>query len=87
MMAAVALADPPGEDLAVTRVATLRANKTVRPAPVEQRVAALFVSALLCQKIHQTETLLELNLILGHLHLLVLLQVHYPTPRGSLAEH
>jgi hypothetical protein len=85
-MATVTLIQAPPGDLAVAGVAGLGAGKALRPAPLEQRGAALFFATIVFQKLRQTEPSLELNLILGHGALLVWLRVQCAIPGGSIAE-
>jgi hypothetical protein len=44
----------------------LRADEALRPAPAEQRVGALRLGAVLREKVMQTQTLPELDAVLGH---------------------
>ncbi len=43
-----------------------RAFESIRPAPFEECVTALFFSAVLIQKSPQASTFLELDFVLGH---------------------
>ena len=85
-MAAVALIQAASSDLTVARMPTLRADKALGPAPLKYSITALRFAAIVCQEPRQTEPSLELNLIFRHDGLLVLRQVQYAPPTGSIAE-
>jgi hypothetical protein len=85
-MAAVALVQAPGSDFTISAMTTLGADKAHRPSPSEKCVTALLFAAVMVQKLRQTETLLKLNLILGHRHLLAFLQIQFATTSDSIAE-
>ena len=82
-MTMMALINTASSDFAVTDVTTLRAYETIWPAPVEQGTMAMRFRAILFEKLWQTESSLELNLIIGHDALLYWLQVQYAPPRSD----
>jgi hypothetical protein len=71
-MTAVALINSASSDFAVADMTTHRAYETRWPAPVEQGAMAMRFRAILFEKLWQTESSLELNLIFGHDALLLL---------------
>ena len=64
-MATMALVDFAAMDFAISSITTFRTLKALRPAHPEQYGSALLFSAVLGEKLCQTQTSLELDLVFG----------------------
>jgi hypothetical protein len=83
-MTTVALVDFAAMDFAISSMATLRALKALRPAHPEKYGSALLFSAVLGEKLCQTQTSLELDFVFGHgILLLSVLLEKYPIGPGT----
>lgn len=85
-MAVVALVESAITDFTVLGMTAFRACEPIRPTPTEQCLSALLLGAELREKLGQADAFPKLNLILGHVRILVVGQVQYTPEGGSKAE-